>query len=313
MKQPKRPWHPRDSSAQASTPGRPKAEPASPRPWQARSSERRKGSRPHHEAAPSEGEEGGGELIWGVHPVSEALRRSDGLVSEVLVQEGRGGSQMQQIIDLARQAKVRLRFVPRLPQGEASGQVHQGVLARISPVPLLSLEELLDRLPAAGDAPRLLAVDSVQDPRNLGAMLRAALASGIQGVILTRERCAPVGGTVVKTSAGAALGLPLCRVVNLAETLTRLKEQGYWIYGAVSDPAARSIYAVDFTGPVCLVIGNEGSGLRPLVARRCDQLVTIPMAAAFESLNSAMAAGVILFEIARRRAEAAAGPRTPAA
>ncbi|OQX19454.1 MAG: 23S rRNA (guanosine(2251)-2'-O)-methyltransferase RlmB [Desulfobulbaceae bacterium A2] len=249
--------------------------------------------------------------MWGLHPVFEALQRSDGLVSEVLVQDGRGGPRVQEIVELARQARVRLRFVPRLPLTEA-GQVHQGVLARISPVPLLGLDELLVRLPPTTAAPRLLAVDSVQDPRNLGAMLRAALASGMHGAILTRERCAPVGGTVVKASAGAALSLPLCRVVNLADTLSRLKDQGYWIFGAVSDPAAMSLYSTNLDGPLCLVVGNEGSGLRPLVARRCDHLVTIPMAAGFESLNSSMAAGVIMFEIARRRAEAEGDSRPPA-
>jgi len=250
------------------------------------------------------------EYIWGLHPVALALRREDGLVSEVMIQEGKGGARLQEIVELARQGRVRLRFVPRLPPEVSGDQVHQGVVARISPVPLLGLEDLLARLPAVSEGPRLLAVDSVQDPRNLGAMLRAALASGMHGAIITRERCAPVGGTVVKASAGAALRLPLCRVVNLAETLARLKEHGFWIYGAVSDPAAPSIYATDVGGALCLVMGNEGSGLRPLVARRCDQLVTIPLAAGFESLNSSMAAGVIMFEIARRRAQAvgAAGP-----
>ena len=175
-------------------------------------------------------------------------------------------------------------------------------MARQSAVPLLQLEELLDDLEAtaAAVAPRLLALDSIQDPRNLGSILRSALAAGFGHVILTRDRSVPVTGTVARTSAGAVAHLKLCQVVNLAETLKLLKERGFWVFGAVVEPEADSIYQADFSGPVCLVIGSEGKGIRPLVRRQCDHLVTIPMHAPFNSLNASAAAAVLLFEIARR-------------
>jgi 23S rRNA (guanosine2251-2'-O)-methyltransferase len=226
--------------------------------------------------------------LWGINSVWEALQQNGRGLEEVLIERGKAGPRLQQIIDLARQ-------VPRHCR-------HQGVVARQSAAPLLQLEELLDDLEAIAAAvpPRLLALDSIQDPRNLGSILRSALAAGFGHVILTRDRSVPVTGTVARTSAGAVAHLKLCQVVNLAETLKLLKERGFWVFGAVVEPEADSIYQADFSGPVCLVIGSEGKGIRPLVRRQCDHLVTIPMHAPFNSLNASAAAAVLLFEIARR-------------
>ena len=149
-------------------------------------------------------------------------------------------------------------------------------------------------------APRLLVLDSIQDPHNLGSILRSALAAGFSRVIMTRERSVPVTGTVARTSAGAVAHIRLCQVVNLAETLKILKERGFWIFGAVAESEAASIYTTEFSGPICLVIGSEGKGIRPLVRKQCDVLVTIPMQASFNSLNASVAAAVIMFEISRR-------------
>ena len=241
------------------------------------------------------------DLLWGINSVYEALQQRQA-ITEVLIQQGKTGGRLQQIIELAKNAGVPVRFVDQRRLGVPSTIRHQGVVARHSAAPLLSLDDLLTLLPqsSTGKHPRLLVLDSIQDPRNLGSILRSALASGFGHVILPRERSAPVTGTVVRTSAGATAHLHICQVVNLADTLNRLKEWGFWIFGSVVEAEAQSIYTADFSGPVCLVIGSEEKGIRPLVKKQCDQLVTIPMQTSFNSLNASVAAAIIMFEIARR-------------
>ncbi len=242
------------------------------------------------------------DLLWGINAVQEALQHNIRSIGEVLIQQGKSGSRIQQIIDLARSNQVKVRFVETARLPVPRNCVHQGVVARQAATEFLSFDELLESLAAeqVGSGPKLLVLDSVQDPRNLGSILRSALAAGFSHVILTRERSAPVTGTVARTSAGAIARLQLCQVVNLAQTLQRLKEKGFWVYGAVADSAATSVYQTDFSGSLCLVIGSEGKGIRPLVQRECDHLVTIPMESTFDSLNVAVAAAIIMFEINRQ-------------
>ncbi len=147
----------------------------------------------------------------------------------------------------------------------------------------------------------LMICDSLQDPHNLGAIIRSALASGAAGVIVTRERSAPLGGTAAKASAGAMSHIAICQVTNLVAALKDLKNAGFWIFGAVKESEAQSLYATDLTVPSCLVVGSEGKGIRPLVKRECDVLISIPMAGTLDSLNSSVAAAVILFEARRQQ------------
>lgn len=244
-------------------------------------------------------------LLWGIHPVLEALQHQPRRLSEVLVQRGKGGARYQEIIDLARAHQVRLRFVDPDRLGVPARVQHQGVVARQAPVPLLELAELLSA--AAEDArardglPRLLVLDSIQDPRNLGAILRSALAAGFASVLLTRERSAPLTGTVARTSAGAVHQLRIGQAVNLTQALQEVRDRGYWVFGAVLDPLALSLYGADLRVPLCLVIGSEDKGIRPLVRKQCDQLITIPMQNGFDSLNVAVAAAVIMFEAVRQQ------------
>ncbi len=245
-------------------------------------------------------------LIWGIHPVLETLRQQPGLVSEVLVLKERTGPKHQEIIELARQQGARVVFQAKFVSGLPQSAPHQGVAARLSVQPVISLDELLERLSAQNLPPVLLALDSIQDPHNLGAIIRSALAAGVAGVILPRERIAPLSGTAFKASAGAISHLPICRVTNLADALVRLKQAGFWIYGTAKD-AALSIYQADMAPPLCLVIGGEGKGMRPRVMEQCDFLVTIPMQGKLDSLNGSVAAAVVLFEIARRRLPLAVG------
>nr|WP_275889083.1 23S rRNA (guanosine(2251)-2'-O)-methyltransferase RlmB [Desulfobulbus rhabdoformis] len=242
-------------------------------------------------------------MIWGINAVSEALAQSaGGGVSEILVQSGKAGPRLQQIIDTARERSIAVRFVDPARMRVPRTCRHQGVVARLSEAKLLDLDTLLSGLgePRQEQAPKVLVLDSIQDPRNLGSILRSALAAGFSRIIMTRERSVPVTGTVARTSAGAVAHMQICRVVNLADTLNVLKERGFWIFGAVAEEDAASIYSTDFSGPVALVIGSEGKGIRPLVRKQCDHLVTIPMPGSFNSLNASVAAAVIMFEVARR-------------
>lgn len=243
------------------------------------------------------------DLVWGLNTVREAVRHTPKSISEILVQRGKAGPKYQEIIDQARSNRIKLRFVDVGRLGIPGRASHQGVVARLAAVELISFEELLAEIKPAGsgEMPRILVLDSIQDPRNLGAVLRSALAAGFTSVVLTRERSAPLTGTVAKTSAGAVSQLKIAQVVNLADALKKMQQSGFWVFGAVPDSAALSVYAADFRVPLCLVIGGEDKGIRPLVQKGCDQLVTIPMQGDFDSLNVSVAAAVVMFEVGRQQ------------
>jgi 23S rRNA (guanosine2251-2'-O)-methyltransferase len=245
------------------------------------------------------------DLLWGIHPVTEALENESGRLTEVIFQQDKKGGKWEKIIELARMKGVKVSFVSSLRlTGAESAQVrHQGIVARTSQTSLLPFAELLETFAARvqkGERPRLIACDSLQDPHNLGAIIRSAHASGVSGVIITRERSAPLGGTAAKSSAGAISHIDICQVTNLATSLQHLKDAGAWIFGAVKDASAQSIFATDFSVPACIVVGGEGQGIRPLVRKHCDFLVSIPMTGTLDSLNSSVAAGIIMFEMLRQ-------------
>lgn len=247
----------------------------------------------------------GEDLLWGVHPVFETLDKTPEIVAEVVVQKDRRGGKVEKIVEMARARNIKVTFCESLRlTGEGSQQArHQGLAARVSGAPLTEFSQVLEqcaRRIAAGEAVRLVVCDSLQDPHNLGAIIRSALAAGAAGAVVTRERSAPLGGTAAKASAGAMAHLPLCQVTNLVSALKDLKKAGFWIFGAVKEDEARSLYDTDLTVPCCLVVGSEGKGLRPLVRRECDLLVSIPMRTSLDSLNSSVAAAVILFEALRQ-------------
>lgn len=245
------------------------------------------------------------DLLWGTHPVVEALTKEPERVTEVILVKERHGKKQEEIIELARNAGVKVSFVSALRlTGEGASQArHQGVVARTSASSLLDFEVLVEKFAArvqAGERPRFIVCDTLQDPHNIGAIIRSALASGASGVVLTRERSAPLGGAAAKASAGAMSHIDISQVTNLVSALQKLKEAGAWIFGAVKDDSAQSLYATDLTVPACVVVGSEGKGIRPLVRKECDILVSIPMAGTLDSLNSSVAAAVILFEAMRQ-------------
>lgn len=241
-------------------------------------------------------------LVWGIHPVAALLDQQPRTINEVYVVKGKANAKVQEIIDRCRGLGIKVRFEKSLLiKAEQGGQInHQGVVARTHATETLTEEDFLAVMRQGGQPPFLLALDSIQDPHNLGAILRSAAAAGVNGVILPRDRSAPLGGTTAKVAAGALAHLQICVVTNLATFLQKLQQHNVWLYGTVKEGGA-SLFETDLKGGVCLVIGNEEKGLRPLVAKQCDFKITIPMPGSLDSLNASVAAGISLFEVVRQR------------
>lgn len=234
-------------------------------------------------------------VISGLHAVREALK-GRGQLERILVARGLGGARVQEVIDLAREASVPVRFESRdaLDRAAASS-AHQGVVALAAPFAYAVLDDLLS-------TSRLVVVlDGVEDPHNLGAIIRTAHCAGADAVIVPERRSAGVTDVVTKAAAGALEYLPLIRVVNLNRTLESLKERGFWTYG-LDERGTQDHDQTDYALPTALVLGGEGHGLHDLVRKHCDVLVRIPMMGRIESLNVSVAAGVVLFEWRRRSA-----------
>jgi 23S rRNA (guanosine2251-2'-O)-methyltransferase len=239
-------------------------------------------------------------LIAGRQPVLEALR-SDTPLENIYIQFGTRGAAIQAIQQLARRRGVTVKEIDRKRFLEMCPDVNaQGVLAVSSIKEYVDLDGLLALAAEKGEPPFLLILDEIEDPHNLGALLRTGECAGIHGVIVPRHHSAPLNETVTKSSAGASLHLPVAKVTNIATTMDELKERGVWIVG--TDMAATRTYdSHDYSGPLAIVVGNEGKGIRKLVKEKCDFLVKIPMYGKIESLNASVAGGLILFEAAKKR------------
>ena len=234
-------------------------------------------------------------IVYGINPVLEALRA--GRVRELRV-GGREGGRIQGVLALAAERSVTVRRVPAPAlDRETRGGVHQGVVAIVEAARDYAVDELIR---GAAGPPLLVVLDGIEDPHNLGAILRTADAAGVDGVIVPSRRSAALGGAAAKASAGAVAHVRIATVVNIARARDELKAAGVWTVGLTGD-AATAYDAVDFTLPTAVVLGAEGSGLRRLVRERCDVLAAIPMGGHVESLNVSVAAGVTLFEAVRQR------------
>ncbi|MBB5015631.1 23S rRNA (guanosine(2251)-2'-O)-methyltransferase RlmB [Rehaibacterium terrae] len=244
---------------------------------------------------------GTGHWVAGINAVAAALAHDAAHVREVLVEAGAKNPRLAEIERAARDAGIAVRKVNvQVLEGAAGGVRHQGVVARYEAARTWDEGELLELIEAAAGRALLLVLDGVQDPHNLGACLRSAAAAGVTAVVIPKDRSAPVNATVRKTSAGAADRLPVVRVTNLARTLRAIRDLGVWAYGLAGE-AQGSLYSLDLTGNVALVLGGEGEGLRRLTREHCDGLARIPMPGDMESLNVSVAAGVALFEAVRQR------------
>ncbi len=232
-------------------------------------------------------------VLSGIHPVAEALRARHPL-ERILVAQGAGGARLQEIIDLARKASVPVRFEPRNALDRLAGTAaHQGVVA-------LGAAKKYADLDTAAASQLVVVLDGVEDPHNLGAIVRTAHAAGAGAVIIPERRAAGITDVVAKAAAGALEHLPIVRVTNINRTLEELKKQGFWIYG-LEERGTELYTEAAYASPTAFVLGGEGKGLHEQVRKHCDLLVRIPMAGAISSLNVSVAAGIVLFEFLRRR------------
>jgi len=244
--------------------------------------------------------------VWGRNPVKALLKSGGRRADEIAVLAGARGP-LSEIVALAHRAGVKVSYRTRDQLGAMAGtDDHQGVVARVAAAEYSDLEDLLVIPARRKEIPFFLALDQVQDPRNFGALLRTADAFGVHGVIVPKHHAVGLTEAAARTAMGAVEYIPVARETNLVAALEKLKESGIWIFGAAADKGVAP-WSADLKGPACLVLGGEGEGLRPLVARTCDLLVTVPMRGGVGSLNVAAAGAALCYEVARQRAQ---GPKT---
>lgn len=242
-----------------------------------------------------------GGTVYGVHAVRVLLEREPGRIRQLWIQTGRDDARAAELRRLAGERGVRIATRPGHELDRlAGGGVHQGVVAEVTEAAAPGEDDLEDIVRAAGPGVLLLVLDGVQDPHNLGACLRTADAAGVHAVIAPRDRAAGLTAVARKVAAGAAEAVPFVQVTNLARTLGRLKELGLWIVGAAGQ-AEMDLYQADLKGPLAIVMGSEGAGLRRLTREACDFTVRLPMQGVVESLNVSVATGIVLYEALRQR------------
>lgn len=240
------------------------------------------------------------EIIYGVNPVKEALRGSR-RAFELFIAQNAADQRLEKLVRLAEERGVPVRHRQRQDLARLCGtEHHQGVALRIEEFTYTELDDVLAEWRESAQTGLMVVLDGIQDPHNLGALIRTAACAGAQGVIIPKDRAAGVTATVEKSAAGATDTIPVVRVTNISATLEHLKEAGFWIYGAAVEGAS-SIYGQSLSGHIALVIGGEGEGIRPLVRKQCDVLFTIPLFGGVASLNASVAGGVALFEVVRQR------------
>ncbi len=240
-----------------------------------------------------------GELIFGVNPVKESLQGTRGAYN-LYVQISATDHRVEKIIRMAEDKGV---AVHRRDKGDltrmCASSHHQGIALEVEPFRYTDFDDLLAAIGQSGSGGFLLVLDAIQDPHNLGALIRSAACAGADGVIIPKDRACGITAAAEKTSAGAVETVPVVMVTNIAQTLETLKKLGYWVYG-LDGSARQSVYQTDFSGNVALVVGGEGEGIRPLVRKQCDVVMSIPQYGGVSSLNASVAGGIALFEVARK-------------
>ena len=245
--------------------------------------------------------------LTGIHAVREALEANRPLDS-LIVARGSHGNRIEELVRLARQHGIPVRFEERIQLDRTAGtREHQGVVALVAASPSASFEDLLKPRDLQTGPGLLVLLDGVEDPQNLGAVVRTSLAAGAQGVVIPERRAAGLTDAVARASAGALAHLPVARVKNLSRAMEEMKQAGYWLVG-LDERAEKRHTEVDFKVPVGVVLGGEGKGLHALVRERCDFLVSIPTTGPVRALNVSVAAGVVLFEAVRQRGAAKSMP-----
>lgn len=246
------------------------------------------------------------DVLIGRNAVIEAIRSGRG-INKLLLADGDKEGSVKEVISLAKEQGIVIQFVERSKiEGIAGGLRHQGVLAYVAPVAYSDLETILQAAETKGEAPFLLLLDELEDPHNLGALLRTADATGVHGVLIPKRRSVPLTATVAKTSAGAVEYVPVARIGNIAQTLRKLKDKGFWVAGADMD-GSQNYYEADLTGPLVLVVGSEGHGMSRLTKEQCDFIVKMPMVGKINSLNASVAGSILMYESMRQRLQKKSG------
>lgn len=259
--------------------------------------------RPQMEAEPKRREEPRelpDDVLVGRNAVTEALKSGRGINKLWIASGDREGS-VAEIATLAKERGIVVQYVERAKiESLAGGHRHQGVLAYVAPVPYAELDDILKAAEEKGEAPFLVLLDELEDPHNLGALLRTADATGVHGILIPKRRSVSLNATVAKTSAGAVEYVPVARIGNIAQTLKKLKEKGFWVAGADMD-GEKAYYEADLTGPLVLVVGSEGRGMSRLTKEACDFIVSMPMVGRINSLNASVAGSILMYESMRQR------------
>lgn len=244
------------------------------------------------------------EIVFGIHAINALLKYAPERFIELWLLKGREDDRVQPIIQLAKKYGIAVQMVNRkVLDDKSDGEQHQGVLARVQPGKIFTendLDDIIKKAEGGSEQPFFLILDGVTDPHNLGACLRNADAAGVQAIIVPKDNAARLTGTVRKVAVGAAENVPLVQVTNLARTMKALQEKGVWIIGTAGETDT-CLYDVKLSGPMALVMGAEGKGMRRLTRENCDQLVKLPMSGEVSSLNVSVATGICLFEIVRQR------------
>lgn len=239
------------------------------------------------------------DMLAGRNAIMEALKAGS-RINRIMVANGSNEGSIRELIALAKDKGVQLQFVERSKiESIAKGVRHQGVLAQVSPVEYVELEDILQVARDKGEAPFIILLDELEDPHNLGAILRTADAVGAHGVLIPKRRSCQLSATVAKTSAGAVEYVPVAKIGNIVQTIKALKEEGLWV--AAADMDGKTYTDTDMTGPLLLIIGSEGNGVGRLVKEQCDFVVSIPMVGKINSLNASVAGSVLMYEVLRQR------------
>lgn len=255
--------------------------------------------KPERMDAPDAGPDSDADFVTGRHAVLEALK-SDRDINKLFLQEGVKGDRIQEIVDLAKERRIQVQIVPKSKLDTLSDNgVHQGVVVAAAAFQYAELNDLFQRAEERGEDPFFIILDGIEDPHNLGSILRTADASGCHGVIIPKRRAVGLTSTVAKASTGAIEHVPVVRVTNLNQTMEELKERGVWIYA--TDMEGQDYQQWDANLPVAIIIGNEGKGVSRLLKERSDGLVTIPMVGHVQSLNAGVASALMLYEVFRKR------------
>jgi 23S rRNA (guanosine2251-2'-O)-methyltransferase len=239
--------------------------------------------------------------IFGFHSIESILKSNPELVLNVLIQNERKDKRINELINALSSQKISYSFADKVNLDKISkGELHQGVISSVIPPSILNEESFIQSITRFNQNSLILILDSIQDPRNLGACLRSANAAGVSHVIINKDGSAPINSLVHRTSAGAVNNLQIFHVTNLSRTIQQIKKRDIWVVGLDGNTES-SIYNMNLTGPIALVVGSEGKGIRSLIKKNCDQIVSIPMAGNIESLNVSVATAIALFETKRQR------------